>query len=252
MFKKAIVRIPGSNFANGLTTSTLGKPDFDKILNQHKNYIEILKQLGLEIVELPSEHHYPDAYFVEDTAVVLNEAAIITRPGAKARRGEKDSIKPVVKKYKKIELIEAPGTVDGGDVLQVDKIFYIGLTERTNLEGAGQFKTIVEKYGYKCKFIEVGKGLHLKSSVNYIGWNTVLITSALSENSEFDKYNKIVLEEADEYAANTLLINETLITPSGFPNVKKELEKITDNIIEIDVSEVRKMDGGLTCMSLRF
>lgn len=252
MFKIAITRDPGVNFASGLTTSILGKPDYQKILVQHKKYKEVLIKLGLDVVNLPFEDKYPDAYFVEDTAVVFEEAAIITNPGANERKGEEKTIEPVLRKYKEVERIMSPGTVDGGDVLQIDKIFYIGLSERTNREGVDNFKQIVDKYGYLCICIEVAEGLHLKSSLNYVGWNTILTTKAFAENKDLKQYNKVILDKNDEYAGNSLLINDTILTPLGFPNVKKELLKLTNNVIELNMSEVQKMDGGLTCMSLRF
>ena len=252
MFTHAIVRKPGDDFARGSTTSNLGTPRYELIMKQHEAYIEALSSLGLELVVLEALPNYPDAYFVEDTAVVTPDVAIITNPGNKDRQGEEDTIERALATYRKTVRIQAPGTVDGGDVLQVDSHFFIGISERTNREGAKQLGCIFEEYGYTWATVCVEAGLHLKSSVNYIGKNTLLITGKFARGDEFKGYDTIIVNKTEEYAANTLLINNSLITPKGFPNTIKKLEATGLDIIELDISEVRKMDGGLTCMSLRF
>lgn len=252
MFQKAIVRTPCKNFAKGLTTQTLGAPDYGIMLAQHAAYTETLKTLGLEVEVLEAQEAYPDAHFVEDTAVVFPEAAVITNPGAVARKGEEVTIEKAMKAHRPIEKILAPGTVDGGDVLMVDRHFFIGLSERTNPEGAAQLGAIVAKYGYTFSTVPVAAGLHFKSSVNFVGKNTLLITEAFEGRSELDGYALIVLDPDEEYAGNTLLINDTLIMPKGYPKTRAKLEPLGLAIVELDTSETRKMDGGLTCLSLRF
>ncbi len=252
MFTSAIVRKPGPNFHEGLTTSTLGKPDFDLLGKQHQAYIETLEKLGLKITILDAQPGYPDAYFVEDTAVVTPEVAIITIPGATARQGEQHSIRDELAKHLPIANIIDPGRIDGGDVLMVGRHFFIGISDRTNPVGARQLGSILETYGYTWSEITVGEGLHLKSSLNFVGGNTLLLTAPFENVSLFENYVKIVLSEADAYAANTLWINNTLIVPRGFPQVSKALSQQGMPIIELDVSEMAKMDGGLTCLSLRF
>ncbi|MCK5428790.1 MAG: hypothetical protein KAI94_04925 [Anaerolineales bacterium] len=252
IFTHAITRRPGENFAQGITTSDLGMPDYQRMLAQHGAYIDTLKSLGLEVLVLDALEEYPDAYFVEDTAVVIPEVAIITNPGAAARKGEQQSIEPLLSRYRQIARIQPPGTVDGGDVLLVDKHIFVGISERTNREGAEQFGDILTEYGYTWGPIAVAAGLHLKSSVNHLGGKHLLVTREFVSLEHLQMYDKIVLDEAEEYAANTLWVNDTLITPKGFPKTKKQLESLGLPIIELDVSEARKMDGGLTCMSLRF
>jgi len=252
MFTYAIVRKPGDNFARGITTSNLGPPHYELMMKQHEAYIKALRSLGLQLIVLEALPDYPDAYFVEDTAVVTPDVAIITNPGVEDRKGEEDTIERALATYRKTVRIHAPGTVDGGDVLMVDSHFFIGISERTNREGAKQLGCIFEEYGYTWTTILVKAGLHLKSSVNYIGQNTLLITKRLAGRDEFKGYNTIIVNKTEEYAANTLLVNDSLIIPRGFPNTMKKLESTGFHIIELDVSEVRKMDGGLTCMSLRF
>jgi dimethylargininase len=251
-FTHAIVRRPGENFAQGLTTSRLGTPSYELMIKQHDAYIETLRALGLDVIVLDALPDYPDAYFVEDTAVVTPDAAIITNPGAETRRGEEDTIEPVLARYRNTVRISASGTLDGGDVLMVGTHFFVGISERTNKEGAEQLGNILEKFGNIWTAIPVEAGLHLKSSVNYVGNNTLLLTKEIADHHQFGGYDRVVLDPAEEYAGNTLLINDCLIVPKGFPGTRKRLEALSLKVIELDVSEVRKMDGGLTCLSLRF
>ncbi|MGD2078286.1 MAG: arginine deiminase family protein [Chloroflexota bacterium] len=249
---QAIVRQPGSNCMTGLTTGDLGPPDYDLLLAQHQAYVDALCELGLWVEELPAEPDYPDAYFVEDTAVVMPEVAVITIPGAPSRRGEQESIAQVLARQRMLAYIEAPGHLEGGDVLMVGRHFFIGLSERTNEAGAEQLAQIVAEHGYTSSTVPVGPGLHLKSSVNVVGPNTLLLTADFAGHPAFARTRQIVLDEAEAYASNTLLINDTLIMPAGFPLTWSKLEALGQPVIELDVSEIQKMDGGLTCMSLRF
>ena len=253
MFTQAIARKPAKNFAQGLTTTVSAKPpQYELLLKQHETYLETLKSCGFNVTILDPLPDYPDAYFVEDTAVVTADVAVITHPGAETRRGEEESMVPILAGFRKIERILAPGTVDGGDVLQVDNHFFIGLSQRTNKEGAGKFGRILESCGNTWATVEVGAGLHFKSSVNYVGKNTLLVTPDFAEREQLSGYDKIVVAKAEAYAANTLLVNEHLLTPAGFPLTRQKLEILGFEIIELETSEVRKMDGGLTCMSIRF
>jgi dimethylargininase len=252
MFKHAVVRLPGKNFDQGLTTSNLGPSNYRIMLQQHSEYVKTLVSLGLEVTILDPHMDYPDAYFVEDVAVVTDEIAVITNPGAKERNGEIEFIKETISKYRKLVFINSPGTLDGGDVLQVEKHFFIGISQRTNYSGAEQLSKIISRFEFSVSTIEVGEGLHLKSGVNYIGKNSLLLTEQFARFNQFESYNKIIVDEDEQYAANSLLINNSILVPKGFSKTKSKLERTDTNIIELDVSEVQKMDGGLTCMSLRF
>jgi dimethylargininase len=251
-FTHAIVRRPGENFAQGLTTSRQGTPSYELMIKQHDAYVKTLRALGLEVIVLDPQPDYPDAYFVEDTAVITPDAAIITNPGAETRRGEEDTIEPVLARYRNTVRISAPGTLDGGDVLMVGTHFFVGISERTNREGAEQLGSILEEVGNTWTAIPVEAGLHLKSSVNHVGKNTLLVTKDFADHQEFEGYDRVVLDPAEKYAGNSLLIDNCLIMPKGFPGTRKKLEALGLEIIDLDVSEVRKMDGGLTCLSLRF
>ena len=252
MFTHAITRLPGENFADGLTTASLGRPAYPLVYKQHEAYRLALEQLGLEVIVLLAEPDFPDAYFVEDPCIITPDLAVLTRPGAPSRRGEETSLEPVVRQYRPIAHIRPPGTVDGGDILKVEDHFFIGLSERTNYTGAAQLTDLLSGEGYTTETIPVASGLHLKSGVNYLGHGTLLVTKALSLQPAFAKYRKIILDDGDEYAANTLWVNDTLLMPKGFPREHAKLARLGMDVIELDVSEVRKMDGGLTCMSLRF
>lgn len=253
MFSHAIARKPCENFARGLTTTVSSEPaDYGLMLKQHEAYLAALSAAGLEVIVLDPQPDYPDAHFVEDTAVVAAAVAVITIPGADARQGEEESIIPVLADFRKIERIRAPGTVDGGDVLQVGNHFFIGISQRTNPAGAEQLGQILQRYGHTWTTVPVGAGLHFKSSVNYVGRNTLLVTPDFAGKEQLKRYDQIVLDRAETYAANTLLVNEHLLIPAGYPKTQQQLERLGLKMVELEISEVRKMDGGLTCMSLRF
>ena len=252
MFTHAITRLPGENFADGLTTANLGRPSYPLILEQHHAYRQALLSLGLDVIVLPSEPAYPDAYFVEDPAIITSKIAIITRPGAPPRQGEETTLEPFLQYYRPLAHILPPGTVDGGDVLMVGEHFFIGLSERTNTEGATQLAALLSSAGYTSETVPVAAGLHLKSGINFVGNNTLLVTESIADYPGFAAYKKIILDPGEEYAANTLWINDTVLMPKGFSKTRAKLTHLGISIFELDVSEVQKMDGGLTCMSLRF
>lgn len=251
-FTHAIVRKPGPNFADGLTTVSLGVPEYALVLTQHAAYVTTLKTLGLQVIELEPLPNHPDAYFVEDTAVIAPDVAVIANMGAPDRQGEELAMAPVLANYRDVARIELTGTFDGGDVLVVGNHCMIGLSERTNEAGAQQLSTILSRYGYRWDAIPVGAGLHFKSSVNYVGQNTLLIDAAFVDHPAFAGYDKLVIDCDEAYAANTLFINGHLLMPAGFPKTKQQLMTLGFPIIELETSEMRKMDGGLTCLSLRF
>jgi dimethylargininase len=248
----AITRRPGPDAARGLTSAGLGEPDWGLLLRQHGDYVEHLKRLGLEVIELDALQAHPDAYFVEDPAIVAPGFAVITIPGAPSRRGEQASLEKVLKAYREIEHITPPGTVDGGDVLMAGSHFFVGVSARTNAEGARQLGAILERRGHSWTAVTVKSGLHLKSDVNSLGHDTLLLTPAFETRPEFQAYAKIVVPEQEAYAANSLLVNERLFVPRGFPETLNILQGAGYDVTELDMSEVQKMDGGLTCLSLRF
>ncbi|UCF92162.1 MAG: N(G),N(G)-dimethylarginine dimethylaminohydrolase [Desulfobacterales bacterium] len=252
MFTHAITRRPGKNFAEGLTTAGLGTPRYELITKQHEAYVQTLKSLDLQVIELETLADFPDAYFVEDVAVVTGPIAVITNPGAATRQGEQKAMEPVLAPYRATAHIRPPGTVDGGDVLMVGNHFFIGISPRTNPKGAEQLGRILENCGYTWTLVAVRGGLHLKSHVNYAGQDTLLVTEPFAARDEFKGYAKIIVDKEEEYAANSLWINDHMLIPQGFPRLREKLETLGIEIRALDMSEVRKMDGGLTCLSLRF
>jgi len=252
-FKYAITRKPAETFDRGITTANLGRPSYERVIKQHRAYVAALKSIGLEVIELDPQSGFPDGHFVEDTAVVTPAVAVITRPGAESRQGEEVSIAEVLSAYREIEHIKAPGTLDGGDVLMIGNHFFIGISERTNPEGAQQLGNILQKNLNTWTTIPVGAGgLHLKSSVNAVADNTLLVTSDFSEHPAFKGYQRIIVDPKEAYAANTLRVNDHLLIPRGFPRTAEKLGRLGIKIFELDVSEMQKMDGGLTCLSIRF
>lgn len=252
MSTKAITRKPCPNFGQGITTSNLGAPIYARMQALHKAYIAALQDAGLTVIELAGLPAYPDAYFVEDVAVVTPDVAVIARPGAPARRGEEIAMEPVLAQHRPIARIEAPGTLDGGDVLMVGTHFFIGISERTNQAGAENLGNILEQYGNTWTAVLIADGLHFKSDVNYVGGNTLLVTEAFAGRPELSRYDQIVVDVDESYAANVLWVNGRILMPRGFPKTKEKLRELGADIIELDTNEAQKMDGGLTCMSLRF
>jgi dimethylargininase len=252
MFTRAVVRAPAADLGQGLTTALLGAPDCALALAQHAAYVAALERLGLSVERLAPLPGFPDAWFVEDAAVIVPELAVVARPGADTRRGEVAAMAKVLAPHRPLATIEAPGTLEGGDVLVVGREVFIGLSERTNAGGAEQLARLLSPHGYRSVLVPVGAGLHLKSSLTSVGGETLLVTEALAGRPELAGHAQLVVDAAEEYAANSLLVNGTLLTPAGFPRTRRQLERTRLPILELDTSEARKMDGGLTCMSLRF
>ena len=249
MFTQAIVRTPGPDAGAGLTTAALGKPDHALLLEQHALYVHTLADLGLTITQLAPLPGHPDAYFVEDAALIFPELAIITRPGAPERRLEAEAIAETVANFRTLHRLTAPATLDGGDVLVMNRTVFVGISERTNTAGAEQLASLLP--GYTVTPVPVPAGLHLKSSVTRAG-DHLLLTRALSKRPEFAGAPHLVVPDEEAYAANILTINGTLVMPRGFPKTQALLEKLELPLRLLDQSEVQKMDGALTCLSLRF
>jgi dimethylargininase len=253
MFKHAIVRKPCQAMIYGLTDANLGPPDYHVALVQHSKYVHILEECGLHVHVLEPDERYPDSTFVEDVAVCTTKVAVITNPGALSRKGEIDEMKPIVREYyQNISEIKSPGTLDGGDVMMVDNHFFIGISNRTNQEGADQLVKILNKYQLTGSKILLSNMLHLKTGVSYLEKNTLLIIGEFINNPEFGRFKKIMVGKNEGYAANSLWINGKVLVPEGFPETKKNIEKAGYKTITVDVSEFQKLDGGLSCLSLRF
>lgn len=253
MFTKAIVRTPSRSMINGITSANLGLPNYELALNQHQEYIDALTKCGLQVTVLPADEEYPDSTFVEDTALLTKKCAIISNPGAETRKGEVLEIKNSLKSfYSSIENIENPGTAEPGDIMMVGDHFYIGLSERTNEDGAAQMITLLNKYGYSGSAVLLKDMLHLKTGVAYLEKNNLLAFGEFLEEEEFQSFNIIEIDEDESYAANCIWVNNNVLVPKDFPKTRDKIAAAGYSIIEVDVSEFRKLDGGLSCLSLRF
>ncbi len=255
-FNHVIVKQPCRALAEGITSGLYpGRPDYELALVQHKAYIQALKKCGVDVTVLPADEAYPDSCFVEDPAVLTGKCAIITNPGAASRNGETAEIEKAVKGFYRedqIEHITSPGTLEGGDVMMCGNHFFVGRSERTNPEGIRQFACILEKYGYSCAEVKLEEVLHLKTGVNYLENNNLLVAGEFIDKKEFASFNKYVIPEEEAYAANCIWVNDTVIVPEGYPKVLELIKSIGYKTMTVDTSEFRKLDGGLSCLSLRF
>jgi dimethylargininase len=253
MFKHAIVRTPCPEMVDGITTASLGKPDFKLALIQHKKYIEVLQSLGLKVKILEADSKFPDSTFVEDVALCTKGMAVISNPGAESRKGEQVEMISILKSYyDKLEQIEAPGTLEAGDVMMAGSHFYIGISDRTNIKGAEMLIKILEQNGMSGEKIELKELLHLKTGVSYLENETILAQKELFSHPAFKGFRKIDVAAYENYAANSLWVNGSVLIPSGFPKTRKNIEKAGYPTIAVEVSEFEKLDGGLSCLSLRF
>jgi dimethylargininase len=256
MFTKAIVGEPAANFASGLTSVDLGRPVVERTLEQHRAYCEVLERCGLDVIRLAADEQYPDSTFVEDTAVLTARGAVIARPGAATRSGEIDSIRPLLMQhFAELHSIHEPGMLDGGDICEAGEQFFIGVSRRTNEAGAKQLARLLDSFGYGSSLIDIrglSNILHLKSGLAYLGGKHLLVIEALRSLAEFSGYNLIDVNSAEEYAANCLSVNGKVLIAAGFPALQRELQDRGYQTIPLEMSEFQKMDGGLSCLSLRF
>lgn len=255
-FNHAIVRIPSDNFADGLTSGHFGVPDVRLALEQHADYCAALERCGCTLTRLRPDPQHPDSTFIEDNAVVTSKVAISTRSATMSRAGEVQNTKASLHRFfSTVAEISEPGTVDGGDVCMADKHFFIGLSARTNEAGAVQLKLFLGSSGYTSSMIDIRKSkslLHLKSGVAYLGDRRLVLTEAIADLPEFKNYDRITVASADEYAANCLRVNDYVLIASGYPALEEKLTKLGYQTIPLSMSEFQKMDGGLSCLSLRF
>lgn len=256
MFKNVIVKRPCKAMVNGISSAPEPSvPDYELALKQHDAYIEALKSCGVTVTVLPADEEFPDSCFVEDPAVLTEHCAIITNPGAPSRNRETKALIPAIRTFyeeDRIEAIHSPGTLEGGDVMKVGTHFYVGRSYRTNEEGIRQFTQILSKYGYTISEVPLNEVLHLKTGVNYIENNNLLVSGEFVDKPEFQSFNRIVVPEEEAYGANCIWVNGTVIVPEGYPTVLEAVEQAGYPTILVDTSEFRKLDGGLSCLSLRF
>lgn len=224
--------------------------DLELARAQHREYVQLLKVLGCTVIELPAESDFPDSVFVEDTAVILPELAVITRPGADSRKPETESILQALMPLIKCVRLQAPATLDGGDVLVLEKQIFIGLSTRSNQAAIDQLHEMLDTYGYSVTGVQMHDCLHLKSAVSQVDDKTILINPNWVDTHHFTDFHCIEVDPSEPFAANCLPIRDFVIFPTAFPITHQKLEKAGFKVVTVDVSELAKAEGAVTCCSL--
>jgi len=217
---------------------------------QHEQYRDALRGLGLEVISLPEEPDLPDSVFVEDAAIVLDEVAVLTNPGAASRKPEVDSVARALASHRRLLRIAQPATLDGGDVLTVGKSIFVGLTLRSNTAAVEQLRAHLDPFGYVVTGVPVTDCLHLKSGITQVAENTLLINPAWVDKSHFPGFDFIEVDSSEPFAANALLLNDALIHPAAFPKTRERLKRLNRPIVTVEADELAKAEGGVTCCSL--
>ena len=224
--------------------------DVDLAVRQHRQYQSVLSSLGCDIVTVPTGPGLVDSVFIEDTALVLDRVAVMCRPGAESRRAEVEGVEDVLRQYRGLASIQPPGTLDGGDLHRIGEVIYAGLSSRSNRSGIEQLRSIVADYGYSVETVETTGCLHLKSGVSEVAPDTLLINPAWVNTSVFGDYDVVEVDEEEPHAANALRIGHNVIYPSCFPRTMEKLLRRGIDVTPIDVSELQKAEGAVTCCSL--
>lgn len=253
MFTNAIVRQPCARMTEGLSEAGLGKPDHQLALAQHAAYVRALEACGVRVDVLPPDDAFPDSTFVEDTAVLLPGVAVVARPGAPSRTAEAAAMAPeLARRFARVERIMAPGTLDGGDVMAVDGHYYVGLSRRSNREGATQLIAILRRHGLDGSAVPLERVLHLKTGVAYLDHGLMVVSGEFTGRGEFQGFEQVVVDDDEAAGANCILVNGTVIMAAGHPKLQAGLEALGYRTAPLDLSEFRKLDGGASCLSLRF
>ena len=251
----AITRAVSPAIVNCELTFLARQPiDLSKACDQHRAYEQLLEKLGARVISLPAEPALPDSMFVEDPAIVLDELAVMLPLGTESRRPEASSLAQALSKFRKLEYVTPPATLEGGDVLRIGRTLFAGLSSRTNAEGIRQLTAILAPHRYEVVAVPVTGCLHLKSAVTHLGRNTLLANRAWFDPAPFAGYNYDWIDVAPEepHAANALALNNTVIFPASFPHTRARTEAAGFHVTPLDISELQKAESGLTCSSLIF
>ncbi len=224
--------------------------DLDTARQQHHEYIQALAQIGCQVIELPEERDLPDSVFVEDTAFILPEVAVITRPGADSRKPETESIIQALSSYRPLVHVSAPATVDGGDVLVLGKNIYIGLSTRSTMEAVTQLQSLLDNYGYTVHGIELTDCLHLKTAVTRVDDKTLLINKKWVDPAYFTGFELLEADPSEPFAANCLPVRDVIIYPTTFPKTQEKLVQKGFKVMNVNLDELAKAEGAVTCCSL--
>ncbi|MEP0233653.1 arginine deiminase family protein [Roseibium sp.] len=253
-FTHAITRVPADSVADGLRAVDTGNPSGEAFRAEHTAYIDALKSAGLTVDVLPRLEGFPDSCFVEDPAFCLPEGAILLRPGAASRKSEAAEIRAALEaRFDNVVEIPGDGHVDGGDVLTLDDEILIGLSARTDRLGADAFAALLQEWGYNARVAETPDGvLHFKTACSTLGEGVILATKVMIDSEFFGDRKTVQVPEDEEYAANVIRVNDVVLVPEGYPKTRDAVEAAGFKTVVLPTHEARKVDGGLSCLSLRF
>ncbi len=253
-FSHAIVRYPSRSILDGLRAVDTGAPDFDVFSLHHQLYVDALASTAASVTTLAADEAFPDSVFIEDAALCLQEGAIIMRPGAPTRLGETRLIAPTLSQlYQEVLPIEGPGFIEGGDILTTEREILVGLSARTDAAGISELKSLVSRWGYSLRVVNTPPEiLHFKTDCSLLDEETILCTPRLAATGCFEGYKLIQTADGEDACANAIRFNDLVIMPDGFPKTSEQLVSLGYNVSLIGNSEAAKLDGGMSCMSLRF
>lgn len=253
-FTRAITRRPAASITDGLRAQDIGTPDLTQMLADHAHYVATLKDTGARVIELPSLEDHPDAVFVEDTALCLPQGAVLMRPGAPSRLGEVAEMAPTLRDvYDDVRQISGPGHIEGGDILVTGREILVGRSDRTDADGVAELVSIVANWGHTVREVFTPPGvLHFKTDCSLVDANTILSTRRLDASGCFEGYRVLHVADGEEAAANCIRFNQYVLCPAGFPRTSEMLRHAGYEVVEINNSECAKLDGGMSCLSLRF
>ena len=249
----AIVRGVPSTFHLAIRPDGSAEPiDVALAGRQHESYCRALSSTGLDLIRIDADNRYPDCCFVEDTAIVVGDTAFIAPMAAESRRGESDAVEAKLREFKRVHHLVPPAILDGGDVLQVGRRIFVGLSQRTNGLAVDQLRTALQPEGYEITPVNVGDTLHLKSACTYLGGDIVVLLAGHLDEQPFASFQRIPVAPEEAHAANCLALNGVVLIPAGAPETRARIEEIGLETEEVDISESRKAAGGLTCSSIVF
>ncbi len=253
-FSHAICRTPSTSIIDGLRAVDTGTPNLDTFRQHHRDYVTALRSTGAEVIVLDPLDAFPDSVFVEDAALCLPKGAVLMRPGAPSRLGEAAAIAPAITAaYGDVRTITGPGFIEGGDILVTEREILVGKSARTDADGVAELRRIVSDWGYTLRELQTPPDiLHFKTDCSLLDEDTILSTRRLAASGCFEGYKVINTAEGEEACANAIRFNHLVLMPAGFPRTADTLDKAGYEIVEIGNSEAAKLDGGMSCLSLRF
>ena len=253
-FTHAIARLPGTTIVDGLRAVDTGAPSLSSFRRQHADYVDALRSTGAVVEVLPPVEEFPDSVFVEDAALCLPEGAVVMRPGAPSRFGEARAMALyLAKHYDEIHTIEEPGFIEGGDILTTEREIAVGQSARTNRDGISALRNIVARWGYTVREVSTPDGvLHFKTDCSLLDEETILATPRLCASGCFEDYRVIHTAEGEDASANSIRFNGLVLVPAGFPKTAERLASSGYKVRPVASTEATKLDGGMSCLSLRF